>query len=70
MDRTLVYDSGSNEKCGCSPLEAVALGNGGLGGMNAMLPAMMMGGCNGGFGGGYNSPFWALIMLAFLGYKL
>ncbi|MBQ0073133.1 MAG: hypothetical protein KBT34_02940 [Prevotella sp.] len=67
MDRTLVYDSGSNEKCGCSPLEAVALGNGGFGGMNSMLPAMMMGGCNGGFGGGmWNNPIWAIVFLAFL----
>lgn len=31
---------------------------------NALMTAAMMNG--GGFGGGYNSPFWALIMLAFL----
>lgn len=67
MDKTLVYESGNgNYGYGCSPLEAVALGNGGFGGMNAMLPAMMMGCNGGGFGGGYNSPLWAIIILAFL----
>lgn len=67
MDKTLVYESGNgNYGCGCSPLEAVALSNGGFGGMNAMLPAMMMGCNGGGFGGGYNSPLWAIIILAFL----
>ena len=50
MDKTLVFDGGTGN-CGCSPLEAAALSNGGFGGANAMLPAMMMG-CNGGFGGG------------------
>ena len=64
MDKTLVFDGGTGN-CGCSPLEAAALSNGGFGGANAMLPAMMMG-CNGGFGGGYNSPLWAIIILAFL----
>ena len=64
MDKTLVFDSNAGN-CGCSPLEAAALSNGGFGGANAMLPAMMMG-CNGGFGGGYNSPLWAIIILAFL----
>ena len=52
MDKTLVFDSGAGN-CGCSPLEAAALSNGGFGGANAMLPAMMMGGGFGGFGGGY-----------------
>ena len=65
MDKTLVFDSNAGN-CGCSPLEAAALSNGGFGGMNAMLPAMMMGGGFGGFGGGYNSPLWAIIILAFL----
>ena len=65
MDKTLVFDSNSGS-CGCSPLEAAALSNGGFGGANAMLPAMMMGGGFGGFGGGYNSPLWAIIILAFL----
>ena len=65
MDKTLVFDGGTGN-CGCSPLEAAALSNGGFGGMNAMLPAMMMGGGFGGFGGGYNSPLWAIIILAFL----
>ena len=57
MDKTLVFDSNAGN-CGCSPLEAAALSNGGFGGANAMLPAMMMGGGFGGFGGGYNSPLW------------
>lgn len=64
MDKTLVFDGGCSG--GCSPLEAVALGNGGLGGINAMLPAMMMGGGFGGGFGGYNSPLWVFILLAFL----
>lgn len=64
MDKTLVFDGGSGN-CGCSPLEAMALGNGGFG-ANGMLPAMMMG-CNGGFGGGmWNNPIWAIVFLAFL----
>ena len=63
MDKTLVFDGGTGN-CGCSPLEAAALSNGGFGGMNAMLPAMMMGG---GFGGGmWNNPIWAIVFLAFL----
>ena len=65
MDKTLVFDGGTGN-CGCSPLEAAALSNGGFGGANAMLPAMMMG-CNGGFGGGmWNNPIWAIVFLAFL----
>ena len=65
MDKTLVFDSNAGN-CGCSPLEAAALSNGGFGGANAMLPAMMMG-CNGGFGGGmWNNPIWAIVFLAFL----
>lgn len=35
------------------------------GNSNALTTAALMNG-GGGFGGGYNSPFWALIMLAFL----
>ena len=63
MDKTLVFDSNAGN-CGCSPLEAAALSNGGFGGANAMLPAMMMGG---GFGGGmWNNPIWAIVFLAFL----
>ena len=63
MDKTLVFDGGTGY-CGCSPLEAAALSNGGFGGANAMLPAMMMGG---GFGGGmWNNPIWAIVFLAFL----
>lgn len=65
MDKTIVYEGG-NATGGCSPLEAVALGNGGFGGVNSMLPAMMMGCNGGGFGGGYSSPLWAIIILAFL----
>lgn len=68
MEKTLVFDGNNGSNCGCSPLEAMALGNGGmLGGANAMLPAMMMSG--GGFGGGFggmNNPFWAIVLLAFL----
>ena len=64
MEKTLVFDGGSGN-CGCSPLEAMALGNGGFG-ANGMLPAMMLG-CNGGFGGGmWNNPIWAIVFLAFL----
>lgn len=67
MDRTLVYDGTADNRGCCSPLEAIALSNGGFGGANAMLPAMMMGGCNGGFGGGmWNNPIWAIVFLAFL----
>lgn len=64
MDKTLVFDGGTGS-CGCSPLEAMALGSGGFG-MNGMLPAMAMmnGGC-GGYGG-MNNPIWAIIVLAFL----
>ena len=63
MEKTLVFDGGTGN-CGCSPLEAAALSNGGFGGMNAMLPAMMMGG---GFGGGmWNNPIWAIVFLASL----